>query len=150
MKNKEKYAKEIVEIAIYNGSFGVDKTTGVPTDCDSVGFHCEDCLFNKTDDCNVPRRKWANEDYVKPQKFEFTKLEKTILSNVSDKYNYIARDSGGQLKLFANKPKNEIIPLFGGVWTSESIKTIFPYEHLFKCIIWDNKQPCEFRKFLED
>lgn len=66
MKNKEKFASEIVEIAISGcSSFAVSKRTGTPEKCSKLT--CENCAFNKTDKtCNELCREWAESEYKEP------------------------------------------------------------------------------------
>ncbi len=66
MKNKEKYAKEIVEIAITgHSSFAVNKITGEPETCSKL--NCSNCAFNMTGKtCNVLCREWAESEYKEP------------------------------------------------------------------------------------
>lgn len=68
MKNKEKYAKEIIEIAKIGHIVAVDKKNN-PKDCN--GFKCEECRLNVgyTDEtgtrCNTSRKKWFEEEAPK-------------------------------------------------------------------------------------
>lgn len=66
MKNKEKFAKEIVEIAITGcSSFAVNKSTGEPDKCSKLT--CENCAFNVTGkSCNELCREWAEAEYKEP------------------------------------------------------------------------------------
>lgn len=67
MKNKEKYANEIIELAIHpnGGKIAVNKNTGEPVAC--VGFDCYKCLLYG--DCEEYTRnseglaKWAEAEY---------------------------------------------------------------------------------------
>lgn len=45
MKNKEKYAKEIVELACNESDIAVSKATGNPIDCNII--KCDCCVFHK-------------------------------------------------------------------------------------------------------
>lgn len=61
MKNKEKYAKEIIEAAICAERIGVNKYTGEIKDCYEMS--CGDCLFNRTQKngtCGGALKVWAN------------------------------------------------------------------------------------------
>lgn len=61
MLNREKYAKEIIDIAIGGHSFGI--ANGKPVDCESMC--CWDCKFISTD-CIKGRETWANAEYAAP------------------------------------------------------------------------------------
>lgn len=66
MKNKEKYANEIVELSITDGSaFAVDKNIGIPIKCGEL--LCGNCAFNKTGAiCSELRKQWAEAEYKEP------------------------------------------------------------------------------------
>lgn len=60
MKNKEKFSKEIVEIACKGHDFRVDKNTNEVADC--CDAPCAACLFLEMEDCDKARRKWAESE----------------------------------------------------------------------------------------
>ena len=64
MKNKEKFEKELVEIACSGKFVAVNKETGVPAKCGIMS--CRDCLFCIDDTCeNESRtRDWAEAEYT--------------------------------------------------------------------------------------
>lgn len=68
MKNKEKYANEIVEVAIKNDMVSVDKQTGKILSC--FGADCEKCLFfqpgSRPFTCRGMFSSWANAEYEEP------------------------------------------------------------------------------------
>lgn len=64
MKNKEKYAMKIAEIACDGKSIAVDKRIGKVVSCDCIT--CGNCLFDGKHGCNSRRRKWAESKYVEP------------------------------------------------------------------------------------
>lgn len=64
MKNKEKFAKEIVEIACNGNSISVDKN-GTLVACGKL--KCKECIFCSSDDCNIETRKWAESEYEEPK-----------------------------------------------------------------------------------
>ena len=63
MKNKEKYAKEILEIACSGVRFAVDKNTNKLVRCKDLC--CFDCLFNKGD-CRERAKEWCESEYIEP------------------------------------------------------------------------------------
>lgn len=66
MKNKEKYAKEIVEIACEGDSFTIEKSTGLPVSCNALV--CGECLFVDALSCQDSIKEWAESEYVeRPQ-----------------------------------------------------------------------------------
>ena len=77
MLNKEKYAKEIVEIAINNGTIALKDNK--PISCSKI--KCIDCEQN-VPGCGCSMKKlteWANSEYKEPILDE---VEKEYLSNV--------------------------------------------------------------------
>lgn len=63
MLNREKYAKEIFEIACEGSRVAV--VDGKPRKC--KGLSCHDCDFvNSCADCENQIEKWANSEYVEP------------------------------------------------------------------------------------
>ena len=63
MKNKEKYAKEILEIACSGNSLAFDKTTNKVAPCRSL--LCSDCLFGHHC-CDKAVKEWCESEYVEP------------------------------------------------------------------------------------
>ena len=61
MLNKEKYAKEILDIVCSGNDVG--KRNGHLYPCANV--KCSDCEFNKS--CNEEFTKWANSEYKEPE-----------------------------------------------------------------------------------
>ena len=67
MKHKEKFAKEIVELAINGKSFAVVKDTNKIRPCE--GLECALCIFSNGEviDCAKSKKQWAEEEYVGPE-----------------------------------------------------------------------------------
>ena len=64
MLNKEKYAKEIIDIVCSGNDVG--KRNGHLYPCANV--KCSDCEFNKYNiHCNEAFKKWANSEYKEPE-----------------------------------------------------------------------------------
>ena len=65
MLNKEKYAKEILDIVCSGNVVG--KRNGHLCPCANI--HCSNCEFNKCDTsiCNEEFTKWANSEYKEPE-----------------------------------------------------------------------------------
>ena len=65
MLNKEKYAKEILDIVCSGDDIG--KRNGHLCPCANI--HCSNCEFNKCDTsiCNEEFTKWANSEYKEPE-----------------------------------------------------------------------------------
>lgn len=63
MKNKEKYAKEILEIACSGSKIAIDKNTDKICACDLL--KCRDCIFDKRY-CAETLKHWCESEYVEP------------------------------------------------------------------------------------
>jgi hypothetical protein len=68
MTNREKYAEQILDIALAGGSVAVDKKGNICR-CTDVG--CNNCIFakTKTDDkrsCEKRIKEWSEQEYVEP------------------------------------------------------------------------------------
>ena len=63
MKNKEKYAKEILDIACSGGSLAFDKTTNKVVPCSDI--LCLDCLFYNHC-CDKAIKEWCESECVEP------------------------------------------------------------------------------------
>ena len=74
MKNKEKYAREIIELVLKEGMFAIDKTNNNFEACGNIP--CADCLF-RGNNCSNNLRKWANAEYKEPK--PFTDREKAFI-----------------------------------------------------------------------
>lgn len=104
MKNREKFAKEILDIACEGKTFAVTKDNKVGC-CDDI--NCEQCLFNKTDSyvgfCDDEKRmQWSESEYVEEP--TITSREKNFLDLLLPKYKYIAKDKNGFLLAYTEKP----------------------------------------------
>lgn len=65
MTNKEKYGKEILDIACTGDRVAMRKSDNVIVGCKK--FECLDCAFNTHGEgCNDAIEKWANSEYVEP------------------------------------------------------------------------------------
>lgn len=63
MLNREKYAKEIVDVALKDETFAL--MGGKICACSDVQG-CTSCAFYDRDDCIVSKQEWANSEYVEP------------------------------------------------------------------------------------
>lgn len=65
MLNKEKYAKEILDIACNGNS--VSMRNGVLCSCDTIN-DCAYCdFYNKEISCGITIKEWANSEYKEPE-----------------------------------------------------------------------------------
>jgi hypothetical protein len=68
MTNREKYAEQILDIALAGGSVAVDKKGNI---CRCADVGCSNCIFvkTKTDDnrlCKKRIKEWSEQEYVEP------------------------------------------------------------------------------------
>lgn len=81
MKNKEKFAKEIIDIVCKGGKFAATKNNKI-VNCDYID--CKQCLFNFDDDydcyCNDNYiEQWAESEYVEEPTITSREQLKVIL-----------------------------------------------------------------------
>ena len=63
MKNKEKYAKEILEISCNGDCIAFNKTTNKVVPCNRLS--CSDCFFDEIG-CRKAVKKWSESEYIEP------------------------------------------------------------------------------------
>lgn len=122
MLNKEKYAKEILDIVCSGDDIG--KRNGHLCPCANV--KCPDCEFNKCDaSCNEEFTKWANSEYKEPE-IDWNKVPVDTCILVTDScYNTMKRH-------FA-KYDNKIIYAYPYGTTSWSFDNQVEYNELVAC-----------------
>lgn len=74
MKNKEKFAKEIIEIACKGEGFAVDKEAGNVVSC--CILPCDKCLFSNSEICSCSKliERLSEKEYVE-QQVDWSKVE---------------------------------------------------------------------------
>ena len=144
MKNREKFAKEILDVACTGDSFMVTKS-GKITFCDI--FKCDMCKFNDSTGekgCRTKRYEWSESEYV--EKPTITLREKAFLDLLLPEWKYIARDNkdnDAMLYVFKRKPIKQTI-----TWC---IKDPIMYDYnnisnklfgdMFDFIKWEDEEP---------
>ena len=116
MLNKEKYAKEIIDIACSGSSIGM--RNGVLCACNSIG----DCIYcdfygNKTI-CNIAIKDWANSE-CKEREIDWSKVPVDTPIYVWDS------DSDTYKRHFAGYANDKIIAFANGAtsWSNDGYKT---------------------------
>lgn len=143
MKNREKFAKEILDIACKGNTIAVTKDNKVIC-CDDI--NCEQCLFYKTEDygsyCDDEEiMKWSESEYI--EKPTITSKEKMFLDLLLPKWKYIARDVDKKLYVF------DLLPIKrNSSWCIENILTCNYcnisrnlFGDMFDFIKWENNEP---------
>lgn len=137
MKNKEKCAMEIAEIACDGKSIAVDKRTGKVVSCDCIT--CGNCLFDGKHGCNSRRRKWAESEYM--EKLVISKRDRVFLEYIKEEYTYIARDRGGVLYAYNKEPHKVKGYKMWGAELCECCKLSFNFNIDFPMVKWSDSEP---------
>lgn len=136
MKNKEKYAMKIAEIACDGKSVAVDKRTGKVVSCYCI--ICGNCLFDGKHGCHERRREWAESEYVKP--FVISKSDRMFLDYIKEEYKYIAKDESGKLYVYNSKPyKNKEFKFWCG--SNNFVSCHMDCNIDFPMIKWSDEEP---------
>ena len=117
MLNKEKYAKEILDIVCQDGTIPA-VVNNVPIKCTDA-LDCYDCKFYYNDDCINAFIKWANSEY-KEREIDWSKVPVDTPIYVWDD-----NDSKTYKRYFAgyNKVNNMIIAFDDGGTSWSSVTT---------------------------
>lgn len=139
MKNKEKYAKEIVD-AVTSGvyGFGFNKYSGEIRRCNEVS--CDECLFCEShgaDECNKAKREWAESEYI--EKPVISKRDKAFLDCIREEYKFVARDENGKLFVYETQPRKSethwVLNYDGYLYLNRYFNVDFPM------VKWSNEEP---------
>lgn len=140
MKNKEKFAKEIAELACNESDIAVSKATGNPIDCNII--KCDCCALYKggtynDGTCRGALRKWAESEYI--EKPAISKRDRAFLEHFYPYIHYIARDMDGKIYVYIDKPHKLI-----DCWESsgcESDKSLKFFKLDFPMVKWEDSEP---------
>lgn len=109
MTNREKYAEQILDIALSGGSVAIDKKGNICR-CSSIG--CNNCIFAKTkiDDsyCEKRVKEWSEKEYVEPPVVDWSKVPVDTKVYVRDsdsepwKPRYFAKFEDGKIFTWTN------------------------------------------------
>lgn len=139
MKNREKFAKEILDIACKGDTIAVTEDNKVVCCMD---INCEQCLFHKGDDyggyCDDTERiRWVESEYV--EKPKITSREKNLLDALLPSRKYIARDEDNSLYVYYDKPIRG-----NKLWIYDYACNDIPkdmYGSMFDFIKWEDEEP---------
>lgn len=101
MKNKEKYEKEIMNIACNGDSIAVIKKSGRIVSCN--GTKCCLCLFHDSDCSEEKIREWAESECT--EKPVISKRDREFLGYIREEYKFVARDENGKLFIYETQPR---------------------------------------------
>lgn len=140
MKNREKFAKEILDIACKSEKFSVIKS-GEITFCDC--FKCDMCKFNDSTgekSCRTKRYEWSESEYV--EKPTITSREKNFLDALLSSCKYIARDINNDLYIYYNKPRRNSMNM-NEYWITDDSNCFYVsrdmYGDMFNFIKWEGE-----------
>ena len=134
MKNKEKYAKEILEVACSGDSIAIIKESGRIVPCN--GTICGLCLFHGCD-CEENTREWAESEYI--EKPVISKRDRTFLDYIKEEYKYIARDKNDILCAYESEPFKKGVYWY---WGGGSYFRLNPHFNIdFPMIKWSDEEP---------
>lgn len=139
MKNKEKYAKEIVDAVTSGGyGFGFNKYSREIRRCNEVS--CDECLFCEShgaDECNKAKTEWAESEYI--EKPVISKRDKAFLDCIREEYKFVARDENGKLFVYETQPRKSetqwVLNYDGYLYLNRYFNVDFPI------VKWSNEEP---------
>ena len=132
MKNKEKYAKEIMEIACSGNNIAVIKKSGRIATC--VNTECNLCLF-RDGSCRKKLREWAESEYI--EKPVISKKDRAFLDCLKKEYKFVSRDENG--KLFAETQKRKIESYWGNCGSFLCLTLCFDVD--LPMVKWEDSEP---------
>lgn len=137
MKNKEKFSKEIIDIACKGGTIAVTKDNKV-VNCDDIT--CEQCLFNiDNDECSCDNNdieRWAESEYV--DKLTITESDRRFLDYLPDNCKWLVRNKDGSLYAYNRKPKKD----YASMWFGEcAVLKINKQCKAFTMVKWEDDKP---------
>lgn len=137
MKNREKYAKEILDIACSGSSIAMDVNGNLfpCVDCNN----CEECRFYKIDeDCCENIKKWCEAEYV--EKSKISESDRRFLDYLPSEEAWMARDKNGHLYLFCkNKPWKSGIAWYNETDDYTCLNKLFGVD--FPMVKWEDSEP---------
>lgn len=134
MKNREKFEKEIMEIACNGDSIAIIEKSGRIVPCDVN--RCSLCLF-RSYDCKEKTRKWAESEYV--EKLVISKKDRAFLDYLREEYKFIARDDNGYLYAYTSIHAKLLGCAF---WRADdACKSLGGLDIDFPMVKWSDKKP---------
>lgn len=132
MKNKEKYAKEIMNIACSGSRIAIMKGSGRIVPCDSI--LCSVCLFST--DCRKNIKEWAESEYI--EKPVISKKDRVFLEYLGKELKYIVRSKSDNLMAFQNSAEKR-----GDGWGigSGAFKSLKKFNIDFPMVKWEDSEP---------
>lgn len=135
MKNKEKYEKEIMNIACSGDSIAVMKKSERVVSCNVT--KCCLCLF-RSSDCKEKLRDWAESEYI--EKPVISKRDRAFLDCLRDRWKYMARDNiSNAVYVFTEIPEKSEVGHFA--YTGEARRISSDFNVVFPIVKWSDEEP---------
>lgn len=133
MKNKEKFEKEIMEVACSGDSIAVTKGSERIVQCGSI--YCGECLFAPPN-CVNEIREWVEQECI--EKPVISKKDRAFLEYLGKDLKYIARDKSEALFVYERVSRKG---KYGWVYDSGVLKSLCVFAVDFPMVKWsDDKQ----------
>ena len=134
MKNKEKYEKEIMNIACSGDSIAVLKKSGRIVSCNET--KCCLCLFRGSD-CKEKIREWAESESI--EKTVISKRDRSFLDCLREEYKYISRDENDILCAYRSEPFKKGAYWYCGRGSYFRLNPHFDVD--FQMVKWEDDKP---------
>lgn len=134
MKNREKYAEELLNVACAGKRIAIDKQTMQIRGCEWLS--CGNCLFRDCDGCSKKLAEWAESEYVEPVKI--SKRDRVFLDYLKG-YKCVARDNDGKLYAYISIPKKLLACACWGA--DDDCKSLARLDIGFPMIKWSDADP---------
>lgn len=135
MTNRERYTKEILDIACSGNRVAIRKDNKRLTTCEEIG--CCDCCFGDYIPCEEAVCEWAESEYVEPVKI--SKKDRAFLDCLKEEYKFFARDKNGMLFVYEAQPrkleKYWYLSNYGCLGLNRCLNVDFPM------IKWEDDEP---------
>lgn len=136
MKNKEKYAKEIIEIVCENGA--VNEQTGELKSCSEI--KCKDCLLRNGNkgSCEKEMKAWLEQECI--EKPVISKMDRSFLDYLRVRWKYMARDNiSNTVYAFTEIPEKSKFGHFA--YTGEARRISSDFNVVFPMVKWSDEEP---------
>lgn len=134
MKNKEKFEKEIMEIACKYGA--VNERTGELKGCSETT--CKYCLFRyrSKGSCKEEMKSWLESEYI--EKPVISKKDRAFLEYLGKDSKYIARDKSEALFTYERAIEKG---KYGWVYDSGALKNLRGFSVDLPMVKWSDSEP---------
>lgn len=138
MKNKEKYAEQVLSFACKKyDSFGVYAGTDEMESCKIMT--CEECAFlGMKNSCHTEKLKWLDQEYI--EKPVISKRDRAFLDYLRDRWKYMARDNISNIVYaFTEIPEKSKFGHFA--YTGEARRISSDFNVVFPMVKWSDEEP---------